>query len=105
MFVFKYLVHEQLAKLGWCMKMEKGNPEIIVHTGAYVETFPEWFVSGVWDGDFEEADFDNADFLCGTAVKNHGNKITVYSPMHERQRFCYFQMNDTLYFSNPPIYP
>lgn len=100
MFTFKYIVHENLAKLGWCMKMEKGNSEILVHTGTYVENLPEWFVSGVWDSDFSEADFENTGYLCGTAVKNFGDKITVYSPTHERQRFCYFQTGDALYFSN-----
>lgn len=100
MFEFKYKIHEKLAKLGWCMRVEKGNTCITVDAGSYVETYPEWFVSGVWDGDFTKADFDGCDYLCATAVKISENKVTVYSPTHERQRFCYIQLDDTMYFSN-----
>jgi len=100
MFEFKYIKHDKLAKLGWCMQIEKDNPEVTVHVGSYVETEKEWFVSGVWDGEFKEANFEDADFLCATAAKIKENQITIYSPTHERQRFCYFQSETTIWFSN-----
>lgn len=100
MYSFKYIRHKNLAKLGWCMIINKNEPEIIVHVGNYVETNDEWFVAGVWDGSFELADFENADFLCATAVKKFGDRITIYSPTHERQRFCYIKYEDRIAFSN-----
>ena len=100
MFSFKYIKYEKLAKLGWCMKVEKNNPEVLVHLGEYVETNNDWFVSGVWDGDFSKADFENANFLCATAVKKFEKGLTVYSPTHERQRFCYIKYEDSVLFSN-----
>lgn len=97
---FKYIKHKKLPKLGWCMKIEKDHPEVVVHVGDYVETRQDWFVSGVWDGNFSDADFKNADFLCATAVKKAGNMVTVYSPTHERQRFCYIKDDNMMMFSN-----
>lgn len=100
MFQFKYIEHEKLPKLGWCMKIRKGVSEVIVHVGEYVEGTQDWFVSGVWDGAFAEADFANADFLCATAVKRNDSGLTVYSPTHERQRFCYIRYEEEMLFSN-----
>lgn len=100
MFEFKYIEHNNLPKLGWCMKIEKDNPAVVIHVGSYIETRDNWFVSGVWDGSFEKADFANASFLCGTAVKKTDGQITIYSPTHERQRFCYIQYENAIYFSN-----
>ena len=97
---FKYIKHDKLAKLAWSMRIEKDNADVVVHVGDYVETYPDWFVSGVWDGDFIDADFEGAKFLCATAVKKIDGKIIVYSPTHERQRFCYMQYDDSIVFSN-----
>lgn len=98
--IFKYIIKDNLPKLGWCMIINKNNPEVLVYSGNYVETFDDWFVSGVWDGNFSEANFKDADFLCGTGVKKSDSIITVYSPTHERQRFCYIQYEDKIIFSN-----
>lgn len=100
MFEFKYIEHKALPKLGWCMKVKKGVREVPVYVGEYVEGYQDWFVSGVWDGPFLKADFENADFLCATAVKRNADGLTVYSPTHERQRFCYIRYEEELLFSN-----
>lgn len=100
MFEFKYIKHRNLPKLGWCMKVRKDTTDVQVHVGEYVETFSDWFVAGVWDGAFLEANFEKADFLCGTAVKRSDSGLTIYSPTHERQRFCYIQYDEEVLFSN-----
>lgn len=97
---FVYKKNPQLAKLGWCMSIKRNSNDVVVHVGDYVETQSDWFVAGVWDGDFIKADFENSDFLCATAVKKNKNTITIYSPTHERQRFCYIKYDDELIFSN-----
>lgn len=97
---FVYKEYPELAKLGWCMTIKKNSTDVTVCVGDYVETYPDWFVAGVWDGDFLKADFENTDFLCATAVKKNENRITIYSPTHERQRFCYIKYNDKIIFSN-----
>lgn len=98
--IFNYIKKSTLPKLGWCMVINKNNQNISVYSGEYVETFSDWFVSGVWDDDFSSANFENAHFLCGTAVKIKDDVITVYSPTHERQRFCYIKYDDKIIFSN-----
>lgn len=97
---FIYKKYADLAKLGWCMVIDKQSEEVVVHCGEYVETAEDWFVSGVWDGEFEKADFENAEFLSATAVKKIGEKLVVYSPTHERQRFCYIEYDSRILFSN-----
>lgn len=99
-FVFRYHVYDYLPKLGWSMIVHKGQNEIDVNVGIDVEINENWFVSGVWDGDFERADFANAEFFCGTGVKIEKDKIRVYSPTHERQRICWIDSNNSFVFSN-----
>lgn len=99
-FEFRYHICGDLAKLGWGMVIHKNSPFIDVYAGSYVETTDRWFVSGVWDGEFSEADFENVEFFCATGVKLENGRIVVYSPTHERQRICYMEKEDRLVFSN-----
>lgn len=97
---FNYRICDTLPKLGWSMVVHNESDSIDVYTGSYVETTDNWFVSGVWDGDFQKADFQNAEFFCATGVKLENDKVVVYSPTHERQRICYMQKEDCIIFSN-----
>lgn len=99
-FEFRYHVYENLPKLGWAMVVRKQSSKIDVYCGSQVERRNEWFVSGVWDGEFEKADFSSAEFFCATGVKIENEAIVVYSPTHERQRICYFEKSDSITFSN-----
>lgn len=96
----RYHTCRDLAKLGWCMVIHKDGKAIDVYAGSDVETKDSWFVSGVWDGDFEEADFAGAEFFCATGAKIEHGRVVVYSPTHERQRICYMEKDECLLFSN-----
>ena len=100
MFKFNYSRFHEMPKLGWTMHIKKNTSEVQINVGDYVDTFDDWFVSGVWDGPFTEANFEAAQFLCATAIKKEEDHITVYSPTHERQRFCYIKYEDEIIFSN-----
>ena len=97
---FEYHVFENLPKLGWAMTIREGCDTIDVYCGAWVERQAQWLVSGVWDGDFLEADFQKAEFFCATGAKLQNDQLIVYSPTHERQRLCYFKQNQSIIFSN-----
>lgn len=97
---FSYHVIEGLPKLGWAMIMQKNESTVDVYCGSWLERQDGWFVSGVWDGVFLEADFSAAEFFCATGAKIEEDKVVVYSPTHERQRVCYFQDEQSLAFSN-----
>ena len=97
---FNYHIFKKLPLLGWSMVIHRESNSIDVYAGDYVETMENWFVSGVWDGDFQKADFQNAEFFCATGVKIENDKVVVYSPTHERQRICYMQKENSIIFSN-----
>lgn len=97
---FKYHVYSKMPKLGWAMTVRKHFENVDVYCGDMVETQESWFVSGVWDGKFSEAEFSKAEFFCATGAKIENGKIVVCSPTHERQRICYYEKDDTITFSN-----
>ena len=97
---FEYQVFENLPKLGWAMTICKDCDTVNICCGEWVERHPQWFVSGVWDGNFVEADFQEAEFFCATGAKVQDGNVVVYSPTHERQRLCYFEQSDSVTFSN-----
>lgn len=99
-FEFRYHPLDRFPKLGWAMIIRKDSAEVDVYCGSMVETKENWFVSGVWDGEFSEADFASAEFFCATGAKIVGDKVVVYSPTHERQRICYLEKDPAIFFSN-----
>jgi len=91
---------KDLPRLGWGMVVRKDQNAVDVYCGDLVEQKQNWFVSGVWDGDFSKADFAAAKFFCATGAKIEQDRVVVYSPTHERQRICYFEKEDSITVSN-----
>ena len=58
---FVYVREEDWPPLAWLAECADGAAEIIVHCGARVETRPDGFCEGVWDGDFDAGDLDLTD--------------------------------------------
>ena len=97
---FTYHIMPEFAKLSWCAKVNRGAEVTDVYAGAAVECQDTWFVSGVWDGDFRKADFDAAEFFCGTGAKIQGGEVVFYSYSHERQRLCCLEQAECFVVSN-----
>lgn len=97
---FTYHIMPEFAKLSWCAKVNRGAEVTDVYAGAAVECQDTWFVSGVWDGDFRKADFDTAEFFCGTGAKIQGGEVVFYSYSHERQRLCCLEQAECFFVSN-----
>lgn len=97
---FQYTVHQNLAKLGWGMIITPQNPIVDVHIGTMVEAKEDFFVSGVWDGDFSAGDFHTAEYFCGCGVKRTGDKLVAYTATHERQRICCAEKDGKIYITN-----
>lgn len=97
---FNYIYHEKLAKLAWGMVITLGEKIVDVHIGSMVEHCKDFFVSGVWDGPFAEAGFDEAEMFCGCGVKLVEDKIVAYTATHERQRICYMKKQNKVYVTN-----
>lgn len=58
---FTYKQLDRLPALSWLAEIKKDSEEIHVIHGSMVECKDEFFVSGVWDGDFSEGDFLHSD--------------------------------------------
>ena len=79
---FVYSIKSSLPPLSWLAKVEKSSDIIQVIAGESVEIFDDFFVSGVWDGDFETGDFDNCNFACCTGARLNGEKVSFLTPHH-----------------------
>ena len=49
---------------------------VVVRHGGRVETRAEWFCEAVWDGPFEDGDFDRTDIVAGSGGRLRGGGVT-----------------------------
>lgn len=64
-----------IPSLSWLAAMNKNTDEVVVYHGDMVECRDEWFVSGVWDGGFNQGDFDKSHFACCSGAKLSQGKV------------------------------
>lgn len=67
----------RIPSLSWLAVIEKGNDDIIVYHRDKVEVSDKWFVSGIWDGDFQEGDFEKCHFACCSGMKISDTQTVV----------------------------
>lgn len=63
---FGYNINKSIPPGAWCAIIVKGKDIVSVEIGSSVEHTTEFFVQGVWDGEYSEGDFINAHFSCCT---------------------------------------
>ena len=97
---FEYSVNKNIGKLSWGMTVRDNCEVVSVVVGEMVETKENFFVSGVWDGDFEKGEFETAELFCGCGVKIAGERILASTSTHERQRLCFMKKENAIYVSN-----
>lgn len=73
---------------------------IVVHHGRRVENAGEWFCEAVWDGPFEDADFDTTDIVFGSGGRVRGGKITFVCSASTVDRLQYALTPRGLFVSN-----
>ena len=97
---FKYELLDAIPSLAWLMKITK-NEEVLVKHGKMVETRDRFFVSGVWDGNFEEGNFVSANFSCcsGGIINNDGDVI-ITTPSHLQEAVFSLSQTNYLIISN-----
>ena len=78
--VFQYKHIENLPPLAWLAEIKGGIVKVIY--GSMVEVMENWFVEGAWSGEFEQGDFLEANWFCGTGARNCGDKIVFSTPTH-----------------------
>lgn len=65
---FNYELNKKLPALAWLMILKKEEEQVEVIHGEHVECQNDFFVSGVWDGNFRDGEFDKAAFSCCTGA-------------------------------------
>lgn len=66
---FNYHINKNIPQGAWCATLTCGNEQINVELGVSVPHNEQFFVSGVWDDDFDKANFNNCHFACCTGAK------------------------------------
>lgn len=75
-----YKNNKEFPPLAWCAICNEGI--VSVEHGNNVEVNREFFVEGAWDRDFENGDFAEADWFCGTGGKIEKKRIIFSTPTH-----------------------
>ena len=105
---FNYIEKDKLPPLAWLVRIKKNNKLIEVFHGKMVECKHNFFVAGVWNGDFNKGDFVNASFSCctGGIISGDGNekRITFSTPNHLKDALFSIMESDTLLISNSPAF-
>jgi len=70
-----------IPQLAWCAQVAAASDDVDVWHGPSVETRPESFVEGIWDGDFSEHCFDGR-CLMGSGGLVRNGRIVFASPWH-----------------------
>lgn len=65
---FAYHVNYSIPQAAWCAEITSDDDIIRVELGRSVPFNEDFFVSGVWDGDFEKGDFTRCKFACCTGA-------------------------------------
>lgn len=73
-------VDDRLPRLAWLASVQAGSASVTVRHGPWVETFPQGFIEGLWDGPFGYPDFDHSACVFGSgALVRDGTIVFVSS--------------------------
>jgi hypothetical protein len=76
---FTYQRVDSWPSLAWLARCRRGSEAIDVLHGPGVETTPSWFCEAIWDGEFDQGDFDRTDIVFGSGGRARDGTITFVS--------------------------
>ncbi|MDG5470749.1 hypothetical protein P6709_03245 [Jeotgalibacillus sp. ET6] len=90
-----------IPRLAWCLIKEINEPIIKLLHGSDVEAEDEFFIEGVWDGEYVKKEIHTAHALMGSGGCIHDNKLIVCCPSHTSEGLYSLKAdNGSLYISN-----
>jgi hypothetical protein len=101
---FRFQRLDTLPRLGWCARVTRGDDEVVVWHGPWVETRPGAFVEGVWDGPFAADGFDRAATFCGSGGRLDGDGVVFASATHLYEPIQSLRVGDALLVSNSVVF-
>lgn len=72
---FVYIREPEWPPLAWLARCHSREDAVAIFHGPRVETHTEWFHEAVWDGDFDQGGFDEADIVFGSRGRLRGDAI------------------------------
>lgn len=99
---FEYQKNESIPSLSWLAEISKRGRVINITHGTTVECYENFFVSGVWDGEFEKGEFDTALSFHGTGgiALEDSDFVTFVTPNHLQESLYSLVQNDEFLISN-----
>ena len=85
-------------KLAWVARCNARDVEVL--RGPMVECAPLWCVEAVWDGPFEDGDFDRTDAVYGSGIRLRGDHVVFVSGSTTFDRLWHCRQADTWTVSN-----
>jgi hypothetical protein len=102
--IWNYRKVNTLPRLAWCLQARRGNREVAVLHGPWVETRHDGFVEGAWDGAFAEFGFDQATFFAGSGARRADAGIVVITPSNRLEAVFVARRDDSLLASNSLVF-
>lgn len=99
-FSFRYSVQAQWPRQAWLVALEPGTATIDVWCGAGVELDEAWFCEAVWDGVYQDGNFDATDVVAGSGVRVRGDRVIFVSSGSTVDRLQWTKRGDTTLVSN-----
>lgn len=99
----KYQRIASIPKGAWCAVTTFGEAVAKVYVGTAVETNPDYFVQGVWNGEFKKGNFIGSNFSCctgGVVNKCERGGVIFSTPTHMLESLYGIRKYDQFYISN-----
>ncbi|SET77375.1 hypothetical protein SAMN04487962_1233 [Marinobacter segnicrescens] len=92
-----------LPRLGWIAETTRDKPELTVYYGCDVETSERHLVEGVWDGPYEDLEFDSSNHFFGSGLLIRDNEVIATPSTGLVDRIFVGESMDSYYISNSLI--
>jgi hypothetical protein len=90
----------RLPYLSWLALVDCANEKVVIQHGSSVEVRDNFFIEGVWNGNFDEGNFDSTDCVFGTGGILRGNSVRFVSSASTTDYLYYQQADGSVVVSN-----
>ncbi len=97
---FSYIAKPFWPSLSWLAICKKDSSIIYIHHGSGVEVKTDWFCEAVWDGPFENGDFDQTDIVFGSGGRIRDGLPIFVTSTATCDRLQFIQEDEVTYISN-----
>lgn len=100
----RFVEEATLPRLAWCARIVRGSDEVVVSCGRDVETGPQSFVEGAWNGPFAGSDPAAASVVCGTGGVLRPGAVAFVASSDRLSPLFSVTAADARYVSNSPVF-